>query len=237
MEEQLRYVSIPDFDPTQTIKGIFSDNLSKQTYGLYSLTYNSNDYNLILITLEKFVRSEKWETRYTVYQCISRVLQIYREIPIDSFLPYIIEGFEDKNDQVRELAGNCLVNFFHYIKPTLTFKISEIKKILKSGKTNDVINVLLFIHYQGWTGERLSVIIRKCLKHNKPIIQCCGGILLRHAYSNLHAQLSNFEATAKLANKINTDELIYFNSEIYELVDWIEKDMAELKIKLKPHSY
>ncbi len=237
MEEQLKYETIPNFDPNQTIKDIYSDDLNKQTYGLYSLTYNSGDYNLILTTLEKFIRDERWETRYTVFQCLSRFLELYRNIPIDNFLPYLIEGFDDKNNRVKGNVTDCLENFFYYITPTWTFKIGDINKTLISGQTIDVIKVLLFIHHKSWTGKKLSSIIRKCLKHKNAIVQYCGGILLRFAYNNLHSQLSEFETVTKLAHKLDTSELSYFNNEVYVMVEWIEEDMNKLKTKLQSNKY
>jgi hypothetical protein len=235
MEEKLKYATIPDFHPSQTIKDIYAPNLEKQTYGLYSLTYYSGDYNLILTTLEKFIRNKSWETRYTVFQCLSRFLELYREIPVDNFLPYIIEGFDDENEKVQANVRACLENFFYCIRPAWDYKKSYINKILKSGKTIDVVKVLLFIHHQSWRGEKLSSVIKKCLKHKKAIVQCCGGVLLRLAYNNLHSQLSDFETATKLAHKLDTRDLKYFNSEVYVMVEWIEEDMSKLKNKLKPH--
>ncbi len=235
MGEQLQYVTIPDFDPSQTIKEIYSHDLSKQTFVLYILTYYSGDYDLILTTLEKFIRDERWETRYTVFQCLSRFLELYREIPFDNFLPYIIEEFEDKNDRVKGYVIACLENVFYCVTPTWTYKTSDISKTLKSGQTIDVIKVLLFIHHQAWTGEKLSSVVKKCLKHNKTIVQCCGGLLLRLAYNNLHSQLSDFETVARLAHKLDTNDLTYFNKEVYVMVEWIEEDMKKLKTKLRPH--
>jgi hypothetical protein len=73
------------------------------------------------------------------------------------------------------------------------------------------------------------------LKHNQTIVQCCGGVLLRLAYKNLHSQLSDFETVTELANKLDTNDLIYFNKEVYVMVEWIEEDMNKLKSKLRPH--
>ena len=234
MDEKLKYVTIPDFDPSQTIKDIYSNDLDKQTYGLYSLTYYSGEYNLILTTLEKFIKSENWKTRYTAFQCLSRFLEIYKEIPVDIFLPHIIEGFEDKHDDVKRNVNNCLENFFYCITPTWNYKTSDINGILKSGQIIDIIKVLLFIHKQSWTGEKLSSIIRKCLRHEKLIVQFCGGLLLRIAYMDLHSQLSDFETAAKLLQKLDVNELSYFKNEVFEIVDWIEEDMNKLKSKLRP---
>jgi hypothetical protein len=231
MKEKLKYVTIPNFEPNQTIKDIYSEDLDKQTYGLYSLTYYSGDYNLILTTLEKFIKNESWETRYTVFMCLSRFLELYKEIPFDNFFPYINDGFEDENDKVKGCVNDCLENLF-YCKPTLSYKTGEINKILKSGQTIDVIKVLIFIHHQEWIGEKLSSIIKKCLKHDKIIVQYCGGFLLRLAYMNLHSQLLEFEGAAKLARKLDTKGLKYFNNEVYELVDWIEEDINKFKTKL-----
>jgi hypothetical protein len=140
-----------------------------------------------------------------------------------------------QNVKVQGNVADCLENLFYCITPTWSYKTSDINKILKSGQTIDVIKSLLFIHHQAWTGEKLSSVIKKCLKHNQTIVQCCGGVLLRLAYKNLHSQLSDFETVTELANKLDTNDLIYFNKEVYVMVEWIEEDMNKLKSKLRPH--
>lgn len=69
MEEQLNYEIIPGFDKIQTLMDLNSNDLEKQTTALYSLTYYSDDYRLILTTLEKFIRNEKWELRFYADLC------------------------------------------------------------------------------------------------------------------------------------------------------------------------
>lgn len=167
-----------------------------------------------------------------MFQCLSSFIEIYGKTPLEKFLPFIIEGFSDSNKEVQNIALNCLQSLFYCTKPKLSYKVSDINKILKSDDDLEIIKVLLFAYNYNLKSEKLSSVIKKCLKHKKISVQFCGGILLRDAYNNIHSQLLDFESSAKLAHKQNNNALKYFNNEIKVVVDWIEEDMNKLKRKL-----
>lgn len=232
MSEKPKYVSIPDFDRQITMDAIHSGDLNDRTYGLYSLTYYSGDYNLILKTLEKYIRDELWETRYTVYQCLERFLRLFGEIPIDPFLSYILDGLNDEDEQVQGNAQKCLYNLFYCITPDWTFKIKEVHEILKNGSISDCVKVLIFVNHH-WKGEKLAAVIRKCIKHPDPIIQNCAGFVLKLFYDTIRKEILHFESVTKLATRSQNKELKSFSQEYLISVEWIEEDMNTLKKQLE----
>lgn len=230
MTENLRYVRIPDFDPEKTLVDLYSNDKSTRIYALFSLTYYSGDSLLILKTLNNVIKGTDVDLKLIAYQCLSRYIEIYRDVPVDTFISYIVMGFA--NEQLHDHSVDILENLFYYIVPTWLLTDSQIVTSFKSADITAIIMALMFVNHSKWETEKLSAIIRKSLRHNSEIVKCCGGILLRLEYINLHKKLNEFEFTAKLSARTPAASLRYFNHEIVEIVDWIEEDLRKLKGKL-----
>lgn len=228
MKELDLYEVIPEFDQIQTMKDVYADDFEKQTSALCSLTYYSSDKKLILKTLESFIANPKREIRSTVFLCLNRYLEMYEEIPIDKFLPFVVSGLEKKD----EFAIDCFESLFYNLEVNWSCTTKEINSILKSGYPIDIVKVQIFINKQNWKSEKLNPMIKKCLKHQNPAVRCGGGILLRKVYEQLHFQLSDYVSSIKLASKIDKPELQRINDDVYITTEWIEEIIVKLKAKL-----
>lgn len=233
MEEKLIFKAIPDYDSTLTFESINSDNIDEIKYGLLSLTHYSGNPKLIIETLEIFIKNDNSEIQLIVIQCLSRYMELFGTLPLDDFLPHLIKGYYNENDDIKYFAKVCLKNIILYVTSKNVYNKKEINYILKTGQSIDIIKVIIFVSENNINVRFINSFIKKCLMHDNSIIQFYGGLLLSQMFNRISIQILELETATKEISKLKSDDLNVNKIELITTLEIIQEDIIDLKAKLE----